>query len=148
MSSAPYPVRVGACRCPGTPHPEDLVYLTPRLTLEGGIAATNIIAGSGGDASRVVPALMAAWVRYGVVGWSFVDEGGDPIPVTPATIDEQLGGFSEASIAVAEAADGLYSEALMRPLALRSDRPSQPGQIAPSTSASPSSPRKRQAHSA
>lgn len=141
-------IRCHLKQCPGTPHPEDLVYLTPRLTLEGGISATNLIAAAGGDASRIVPALMASWVRYGVVGWTFVDETGADIPVTPANIDEQLGGFSEASIAVAEAADALYSEALLRPLGLRSGRPSQPGLTAPSTSPSPSSPRKRRARSA
>ena len=51
---------MGACRCPGTPHPDgDTVYLRPKLGLAAGIAVQA--AGRGGQAE-------AAWTRPSITG--------------------------------------------------------------------------------
>ena len=56
MSTDPVAVGVGACQCPGTPHPDgDVVYLRPQLGLAAGIAIQRLIVEANQDAGRCAP---------------------------------------------------------------------------------------------
>jgi hypothetical protein len=139
------PVRVRDCACPGTPHPEgDLVYILPKIGLEGGTAAqvdfsttqreiplTDADRASEDDptprrrlfSQTLQRRWMVTFVRFGAVGWNLVDENG-PLPFD---VEELLSDF-DLAYPVADRADDLYAEAVMRPLLEASERtsPSSP----------------------
>ena len=150
-------VHVGDCRCPGIPHaPEgDFVTLAPRLTIPMGAALAMALNGARPDLPSVQAALTAGYMSPApagaIVGWSFVDEKGEPEPVTPETI-ERLIPWSDGGMEVAERADGLYGSDLLAPFQKRLLERSRTGSTADSTSASPSSglvsltPSKRSSH--
>ena len=132
MNDPLVPVAVGACRCPGAPHPDgDVVFLSPTLPLRGGLLAeaTMLRVWSNLDTSGRVPTqteksleieagLREVYVRYGVREWNFLDEMG-PVPVTEATIDARL--LADFSLArpVSEKADSLYTPSVLDPLLAR-----------------------------
>jgi hypothetical protein len=126
----PIPVRVRDCACPDTPHPDgDVVYLRPTLSLAGGIAAQQDLVASDGNTEELIRRWFSTYVRYGAVGWNFLDEAG-PVPFTVETL---LDDFTLGS-PVAEMADTLYSEAVLAPLGLSRSRTSPTGPTAASTS--------------
>ena len=139
----PVPVQVGPCQCKGTPHPDgDVVYLSPVLTMAGGMAARAAIAENFSDVVGLQERLARIWLSHGIVGWNFVDDFGQPIPYTAeraATALPYDGGGRE----VAEAADDLYAEAILRPLRERSSSSSPTGptdaSTSPQTTSTPSS---------
>jgi hypothetical protein len=127
-------VRVRDCACPATPHSEvgDIVYIRPKIGLEGGIAAQVDFA----TTQREIPLTdadrdsednptpqrrlfsqtlqrrwMVTFVRFGAVGWNLVDEKG-PVPFD---VEELLADY-DLAYTVADRADDLYAEAVMRPL--------------------------------
>lgn len=105
-------VRVSECRCDGTPHPDgDVVYLFPTLTFDGGAAATAALRESVGtpDLDRV---LGRSYLQHQVAGWNVVDDEGRAVPFA---LDALLNDWNLGRI-VAERADELYSEDLLRPL--------------------------------
>lgn len=123
--SDPIPVRVRDCACPDTPHPDgDIVYLRPTLSLEGGIAAQFDLRASNGDAAELTRRWLVTFVRYGAVAWS-LDR--------PFSVDDLLADFALA-MPVAEAANDLYAEALLRPLAAGRPKTSPSGPTVGSTS--------------
>lgn len=152
-------VRVGDCACPDTPHEGDVVYLLPKLGLEGGTAAEFDLLFSREieDAARSTLVLLARWtvtfVRYGAVGWNRVrlDERGRPEP-EPFDVEALIADYAAARL-IAERANELYSEAVMRPLfeAARASEPSpnraqrrsRTGRTGGSTSRRPASIRSR-----
>ena len=166
----PVEVHVGACRCPGTPHALDTVWLKPELDVPLAIAANAAIdapelarrfqAGELSLAeanSETQYALTGVYLRHSIQRWTFVDEKGDGILVTPANITRLLP-WGNGGGEVAEMADSLYSGPLFAPLAEavakaekeqaaslnREQRrlmkkSSHNGQTAPSTSANPTS---------
>lgn len=121
----PVPVRVRDCACPDAPHADtgDLVYLRPTLSLAGGIAAQQDLVASGGDPTDLTRRWLVTFVRYGVTGANF----------EPFTVDALLDDF-DLAMPVAEKADDLYGEAVLRPLGLGRSRSSQPGPTRASTS--------------
>lgn len=126
------PVRVRDCAHPDAPHPEgDFVHLYPKIPLEGGIAAAT-------DLNRIAPMVAAGMTVEDASDWltarwlvTFVKAGyasGD-IPLNELLADYDLG------MPVADAANDLYAEAVMRPLAPRPSATSPSGPTANSTSA-------------
>lgn len=119
------PVRVRDCACPDTPHDEgDFVYLRPTLSLEGGIAAQQDLVAAGADADILTRRWLITFVRYGAVGANFIE---------PFSVEEVLADF-ELAMPVANKAEELYSQAVLRPLGLGRPKNSPRGRTAGSTS--------------
>lgn len=117
------PVPLGYCPCEGSPHPDgDVVYLWPELSMPGGMAAQGAIAeayvGTSLDQLRLQELLARVWIRHGVAEWTFLDDLGVPIPVTPETVEVALP-FAKGGRLVADKADDLYAEAVTAPLVER-----------------------------
>lgn len=126
----PTSVRVRDCACPGTPHPDgDVVYLAPKLSLAGGLAADFDIRKAAGDGTFLAQLWQVTFVRYGAIGWNLVDEDG-PVDFD---VNALLEDYTLAR-PVAEAADDLYGEAVMRPLVARLKATSPRGRTNGSTS--------------
>lgn len=125
------PVPVSYCPCKDTPHPDgDIVYLYPELSMAGGLAAQGAIADGTGDTVLLQELLARVWVSHGVAAWTFLDDDGDPIPVTPDNIRRALP-YGRGGRLVADKADDLYNEAILAPLGDRLEalrKLSQPGQ--------------------
>lgn len=127
-----------ACPCPGTPHVTDTVTLHPRDRIPLGLGmATYEVIKQGGTRAMLSASLADVYLHYGVTAWTFVDADGRPVPVTPDTIADYL--RWPTGLTVAEAADELYSEEVMRPLLPRFATSSPATPTAPSTSANPDS---------
>ena len=119
------PVRVRDCACPDTPHDEgDIVFIAPTLSLEGGIAAQQDLTAAFPDTDAVTRRWLITFVRYGAKGANFID---------PFDVEILLADFTLAT-PVAEAANDLYSEAVLRPLGLTPSSSSPTGRTARSTS--------------
>jgi hypothetical protein len=134
----------GECRCPGAPHPEDWVELESSVPIMVGVSVTQAIASAGDDEGRLTALMAQAYVRYGIRAWSFTNEAGNPLPVDPSDRDwpgtvDRLLPWDKGGAEVADAADGLYSEAVLRPLLGRTSKRSPGGQMDGSTSATPAS---------
>lgn len=124
------PVRVSECRCEGAPHPDgDVVYLFPTLTFDGGAAATAALREGVGtpDLDRV---LGRAYLEHQTAGWNVIDDEGKAVPLDRSVLlsDWNLGR------PVAERADEMYSEDLLRPLVASVSTSSAPGPTIPQTS--------------
>ena len=149
MERALVKVDVGACRCPGSPHASDWVELSPDMTIDLGAAVYAAIRQSEGDDVRLQGLMAQAYVQFGIRAWSFTDADGDPIRVTrqdkdyPDLIDRLLP-WSRGGQAVSEAADGLYSEEVLRPFLNRPSMQSQDGPTVDSISPIPPSGPKNQ----
>jgi hypothetical protein len=147
--SPPVSVPVGECQCPGTPHPDgDLVLLRPRLSWDGGVAASKAVqeylSGGATDDTILSIGVGRAFLRHGIVGWNFVDESG-PVPVDEPHLTMFLGDWDSVRH-VAEKADELYGETLTAPLVAAASASSRNGQTASSTPPTPggsSKPRRR-----
>jgi hypothetical protein len=126
-------VPLGPCGCPSTPHADgDEAYLLPRLTFAGGAAGEALIGSAltKGDEEAIASALVQVYIRHQVTGWNLTGEDGAPVPWDP---DLLLSDWTMSRV-VGEAADDLYSEALLAPLLASVSKSSQGGQTAPSTS--------------
>jgi hypothetical protein len=146
----PIAVPVGACRCPGTPHVDgDTVYLAPKMTIPMGIAAWHVVRNAT-DAADLEGRLANVYLHFGITGWTFVDRESpdvDPRPVRwdPDKAEDLIEKYLplwEGGFTVAQAADGLYGEAIFFPLASARDqlrKSSQTGPTADSTPAPPDS---------
>lgn len=129
----PVRMEVGACRCPGTPHPADAVWLAADVPIPLGFAAMAALQGMT-DSNVYVGVLGGLYLRFGIVRWTFTAEGGVSEPINPESIARLLP-WNDGGLEVAEAADDLYGEAIFRPLARRLSKASEPGPTATSTSA-------------
>lgn len=133
------------CICPPTAggekrHERDRIDLRPTL----GFSDVNTIRMALGvmytddpDAglADVLGVLQERYVLHGIESWTLVDEHGDAVPVTKATIRERLLTHHAVATQVADVADDLYREAVTLPLLLRAVSSSQPGPTDASTSA-------------
>jgi hypothetical protein len=128
------PVRVR--ECPDGSHPDgDVVYLRPKLDLEGGIAARQDV-----DAVRstnedldtfLIRRWMVTFCKYGATGWNLHDK--DKTEPWPFDVDVLLADH-DLAYPVADKADDLYRESVMRPLLARLSPTSPDGETATSTS--------------
>jgi hypothetical protein len=126
--------------CPDGSHPEgDGVWIASRLSLECGMAARADILraqkDAGPDASDedVWSALFGRWMqtyaRLAPVSWNLHDE--EPWPFEPSRLLEDF----ELGFPVADRADDLYREAVMRPLGEAPSTTSRHGTNGSTTSA-------------
>ncbi len=111
--SAPNIVTID-CTCPGKPHEQDTIVLNPEVSLPLGIAAAAVISRMT-DQTTGIGELSPVYLRFGVIAWTLVDANGKPEPVTPERITARLT-YANGGFEVVEAAAGLYSETVMRPL--------------------------------
>lgn len=119
-------IRVGACRCPQTPHADgDMVTLRPMLGLAAGIEVQRLMVESNQareDAAVITGRLAEAYLLHGVESWNLVGDNGQPIPVNADSIRLYLlNDFSRAA-PVADAADDLYMDTVLGPLVDRVNR--------------------------
>ena len=113
------PVSIGPCECPGTPHGDgDVVYLAPVLSAAAGMASQGAIEEASNDGVRLQELLWRIYRDHCITGWNLLDEDGDPVPLTTATKDQALP-FGKGGQAVAEKADELYHEDVLRPFLAR-----------------------------
>lgn len=135
LDAPPYvPVDVGPCRCAGTPHDSDVVYLHGETTAALGLAAYAAIAAAEGVEDQRLR-LGMAYLIHGVAEWTFLADDGTPIPVTPETVSRALP-WSRGGREVAEKANELYADEVVRPLVERLQRSSRVTSITASTSVS------------
>ncbi len=119
-------VRAGDCPCPDAVHTEERVYLEPVLTLPVASGAATAIRYADATASAQQAALINAYLPAAIRSWTFleatVQKDGKrlvlPVPVTRENM-ERLLPWDKGGLEVAEQADGLYSEMLLRPLVAR-----------------------------
>jgi len=146
MSDKPTRVELAGCRCPGTPHHHDWVDLLPDPTIATGAAVVAAIRRVGNDPTLLVGEMARVYLTNQIAAWSFEaeDEKGDnaPVPVTPnaqdwmATVERWLPWW-EGGFEVANAADVLYAERVLRPLVSRTSKRSLGGPMDGSTSPTP-----------
>ena len=133
-------VGIGACRCPGTPHDEDEVFLAPDAPLAVGLAAYQAISDAQDDPAALQTGIGRAFVRYGVVRWNILEQLADgttqPARVTPDAVEARLT-WAAGGAAVADAAAELYMGPVFDPLVQRSRTQRRSGPTDDSTSASP-----------
>jgi hypothetical protein len=146
-----------ACLCPpltsgDTRHPAgDEVHLRERLDFRAAATMRNVIAfmqaeDEGASVPEILAALTEHYLLLGVESWTLVDARNKPIEVSKATIREHLLSHPDVAMEVGDAADELYSEAVIAPLVAKAQRSSPPSRTNGSTSAtrrSPAPPRKR-----
>lgn len=124
----PITVPVGDCRCPGTPHEQDEVYLAAELGLTAGLAVEAAMNDSKPEDQNVAVSL--ALIHHNIVGWSFLDEKG-PVPFRrpdgkpDVAAIERLLPYARGGEAVANKAAGLYIDSFLVPLAARVSARSQ-----------------------
>ncbi len=113
----PIPVAVD-CLCPGRPHPGgDTISLRPELDAGGGFGVTLAMQG---DPDNITERLGRAYLAAGIVEWTFLDDGGAPVPVTRANVRRLR--WNAAIYAVADRASELYGSAVLDPLVGASKR--------------------------
>ena len=111
----PEPVHIAECPCPGTPHPDgDTVFLAPLLSMAGGMAAQVAMSEGSTDLIALQEMLARVYLTHGVVGWTFVDDQGQPIPVSYANAMLLLP-YGKGGRLVADKADELYAQDLLAP---------------------------------
>lgn len=141
--SEPVEVRVRDCACPNTPHPDgDVVFLAPKLSLAGGLAASADISTALGNGTMLAELWLVTFVKHGAIGWNLLDEDGDPVPFDVRVLLDDY----DLAMPVAEKADELYGDTVARPFLTRLKAISRRGPTAPSTSPtepSTTKPRKR-----
>ena len=113
------PVPVGPCLCPGEPHRDgDVVYLAPVLSTLAGQAAQGAIQDAKADGARLEELLWRIYRDLCITDWNFLDEDGDPVPLTPENRERGLP-FMKGGRLVAEKADELYAQDVLAPLRAR-----------------------------
>lgn len=132
------------CLCPAAPHDQDIVTLLPVLPFRASRRIQYQISllsdDERSDIAGVLALLTESYVVAGVESWSLQDAEGDPLPVTPANIEAYLLTNPEAAELVADQADELYRDILLRPLLKAAQTLSRRGPTAGSTSVSKGSP--------
>jgi hypothetical protein len=118
------------CLCPANArgevrHPDgDTVVLRERLDFRSALTARNTIVllkteDPNVSAAEVLAALTEVYLLLGVESWSIVDAKNHPVEVSKATIREHLLSNPDVAMVVGDAADELYSEAVILPLVAR-----------------------------
>ena len=134
------------CPCPekdGEPrHESDIVYLRDVLDFHRATTITKAVAfidtdDEGTRAAEVLATLSEFYVLMGVERWTLRDASNKPLEVSKANIRKFILDRPRVASKVVEAADELYSEAILLPLVERASSSSQPSQTEPPTSAKP-----------
>lgn len=114
------PVNLGYCPCEGSPHPDgDVVYLYPELPAPAGLRARSLLNQAIYErtlSQTEAEALVAeVWLSTCVAAWTFLDDDGQPIPVTSENVLRALP-YGKGGREIAEKADDLYGPTVMNPL--------------------------------
>lgn len=130
------------CICPpkdGAPrHPDgDEITLRPALAFRQALAVRNsvgLLYATEPDAEMadVLAVLTEGYLLNGIESWTLDD--GKPIPVNNRTIREHLLSHVDIAMTIGDAADELYSEAVMSPLLAKASTLSPPTPTDESTS--------------
>jgi hypothetical protein len=138
------------CVCPPlageTRHPDgDVVTLRPTLDFRTAATiqhAVSVLRLEEQDPTveEILARLTEAYVKYGVVSWTIVDASGEPVPVTPTTVETVLFANIAAAMVVGEEADELYSGTILLPLLKRASNSSAATPTPDSTSQPTGSP--------
>jgi len=131
-------VRRGDCPCPGRPHSEEQITLSPVLTLPIAAAALTAMQNSAGTVSSQQGAIVGAYLPAAITSWTFTDERRSPVEITQENLD-RLVPWGSGGLELVEACDELYSDELMRPLLARIQRLLPPTQTDEPTSPNPDS---------
>jgi hypothetical protein len=142
------------CICPpradGSPrHPAgDTVTLRERLDFRAALTARNtmvLLKTEDPDAStaEILAALTETYLLVGIEAWSVTDAKGKPVEPTKAAIREMLLSRPDTAMTVGNAADELYSAAVILPLVALAQNSSPPTPTNGSTSAPKPSSAKR-----
>jgi hypothetical protein len=127
------------CLCPGTPHDQDTITLSDELDFRTAARIRNSVSllsdEERQDEALVYAVLQEAYLLVGVSAWTVQDADGKPVPVGTTTVRNWLLPKPVQASIVADAADDLYTEAVMAPLVRRAQVSSQPTPTGPSTSA-------------
>ena len=131
-----------ACVCPGAPHATDTIVFRWPLDFRTAVTLRRSLAlavqdredDEPVDVAAVTAALTEAYLLHGIASWTVVDDAGKPVPVTRGAIRGYLFANVEAAMVAADAADDLYSAAVIAPLAVRPSMSSRGGQTGDSTS--------------
>jgi hypothetical protein len=136
------------CICPALPdgtkrHASDTVDLRPRLgfrdvdTIKQSLAVMYLSDPDAGFAD-IFAAIREGYILLGIESWSLMTwteaDGDVPLPVTKPNIRRYVLEDHEAAGIIADAADELYAEAVMRPLLRAASTSSPPTPTEPSTS--------------
>lgn len=133
------------CVCPPKPdgsvrHPNgDTVNLRETLDFRSALTARNtviLIKQEDPDASaaEILASLTEVYLLVGVKSWTLTDARGKAIEPNRTTIREFIAEHPQEAMEVGDAADMLYSEAVITPLVARASSSSPPTPIAASTS--------------
>lgn len=112
-------VRIGECLCPDTPHADgDHAFLRPRLSPEGGMAASFVIAqmeaGDGvGDYMKTMGMVL---LEDGLRSWDVLDDDGEPAPITRGALRSGMYDFDSTLKPIIDRCFELYEDSVMRPL--------------------------------
>lgn len=142
------------CVCPpradgAVRHPDgDTVTLRERLDFRAALTARNTMVllkteDPDASAAEVLAVLTETYLLLGITGWSLVDAKNKPVEVSRAAIRDLLAEHPDEAMTLGDAADGLYSEAVILPLLARAQTSSPPTPISASTSAQTESSPKR-----
>lgn len=135
------------CLCPPNAagearHPDgDTITLRERLDFRAAATVRNRLAVANEEnliEGEILAVLVETYLLLGITAWSVVDEKGKPVPPSRENIAEYLLTNYDAATAVGNAADELYTKAVILPLLNRASSSSPPTPIAASTSAKPS----------
>lgn len=130
----PLAVRVRDCACPDTPHTDgDVVYISDRISLDGGVAAEQDVAKANGDTDVLVRLWIKTFLTHEAKGWNLTDEAGEPVPFS---LDALLSDYALARPA-ADAAVERYGETVLAPLLARQAQRSRTGPTPGTTSRTP-----------
>jgi hypothetical protein len=108
------------------------VDLEPEVTIPMGMAAMYVVSITTGDEASYRGALAPVLMQFGIRAWSF------NLTITPFAIAETLT-FEKGGFEVAERCLQLYLPGLIRPLAARRQKRSEPGPREDSISPNPDS---------
>lgn len=114
FDAALVPVSVGACRCPGTPHPDgDEVFLYPELPISVGIrchAAMAVL----NDAVEITAQVLQILTEGCIADWTILGADGAKLEINPATIRGALP-YNRGGKDVVEAVAARFTSDLTNP---------------------------------
>lgn len=142
------------CVCPPTQegkprHLADRVELREKLDFRSALTARNAIALAKEEdddisSAEILAVLTEHYLVLGISSWSLVDAKGKKVEPSRAAIRQFIAEHPDEAMEIGDAADALYSAAVILPLVARAQRSSQPTPTTGSTSATTdSSPRPR-----
>lgn len=102
-------------------HETDEVVLRERLDFRAAVTARNTIAWAYNENEDLsIPEILARltemYLIVGIESWTLEDVKGKPLPVSREHVTSFMDLYPDEAMVVGDAADALYSEAVMRPL--------------------------------